>query len=137
MIEVTAAVICRDGKFLICQRPQGKSCELLWEFPGGKIEPGETAEDCIVRECQEELGVTLRVLRRLTEVSHDYPGWTVNLHFFICEIAAGELTKNEHSAFKWITSEETSDYTFCPADAKMIAEVNMRNIMTGGISDVQ
>lgn len=137
MLEVTAAVICRDGKFLICQRPQGKSCELLWEFPGGKIEPGETAEQCIVRECQEELGVTLRVFRKLTEVSHDYPGRTVNLHFFICEIATGELTRHEHSAFKWITAEETSDYTFCPADAKMLAEVNMRNIMIGGISDVQ
>lgn len=137
MLEVTAAIICKGEKFLICQRPLGKNCEFLWEFPGGKIEPGETAEDCIVRECQEELGVTLWVLRKLTEVTYDYPGRTVHLHFFVCEIAAGELTKHEHSAFKWITVDETSDYTFCPADAKMLSEVNLRDILIGGVSDVQ
>ena len=72
MLEVTAAIICKDGKFLICQRPKGKNCELLWEFPGGKIEPKETAEACIIREIQEELDVTLRVLRKFTDVIYEY-----------------------------------------------------------------
>lgn len=137
MIEVTAAVICSNGKFLICQRPKGKNCELLWEFPGGKIEHGETAEQCIVRECMEELGVTLRVLRKLTEVTYDYPDCTVHLHFFITEIASGELTKKEHNAFKWIMPDEVNDYTFCPADAKMLSSTDMRNFLTGGTAYVQ
>ena len=76
MLEVTAAIICKDGEVLICQRPKGKNCELLWEFPGGKIESGETAEACIVREIQEELGVTLRVLRKFTDVICEYPEQT-------------------------------------------------------------
>ena len=93
MIEVTAAIICKEGKFLICQRPKGKNCELLWEFPGGKIEPGETGEQCIVREIQEELGVTLRVLRKLTDVVYEYPDRTVHLHFYVTEIESGGLVR--------------------------------------------
>jgi len=129
MIEVTAAIICKGKEFLICQRPKGKNCELLWEFPGGKIESGETEEQCIVRECQEELGVTLRVIRKLTEVTYDYPGRTVHLHFFITEITAGDLAKNEHHAFRWISPEKTSNYTFCPADAKMLSTTDMRAVL--------
>jgi 8-oxo-dGTP diphosphatase len=121
MIEVTAAVIIRNGEFLICQRPKGKSCELLWEFPGGKIEPGETGEQCIIRECQEELGVTLNVLKKLTDVTYDYPDRTVHLHFYITEIIAGELTRKEHNAFAWVTPDEINKYQFCPADAKMLS----------------
>lgn len=120
MIKVTAAII-RDGdKFLICQRPKGKNCELLWEFPGGKIEPGETAEQCIIRECQEELGVTLRVIRKLTEVTHKYPDQTVHLQFFITEIESGKLIRKEHASFKWITPVEASEYSFCPADEQIL-----------------
>lgn len=132
MIEVTAAVILNVGKFLICQRPRGKSCELLWEFPGGKIEQGETAEECIVRECQEELGVTLRVLRKFTEVTYDYPGRTVHLHFFITEITSGELMQKEHVALAWIKPDEVGNYTFCPADAKMLSGTDMKNLVMGG-----
>lgn len=120
MIEVTAAIICKDGKFLICQRPKGKNCELLWEFPGGKIEPGETGEECIIREIQEELGVTLRVLRKLTDVVYDYPDKTVHLHFYITEVVCGDLIRKEHHAFAWITKAELSNYQFCPADEKML-----------------
>ena len=70
-LEVTAAIIRQNGKILICQRPAEKNCGLLWEFPGGKIEGGETGEQCIVRECQEELGVTLSVERELTDITYD------------------------------------------------------------------
>lgn len=120
MIEVTAAIICKEGKFLVCQRPKGKNCELLWEFPGGKIEPGETGEQCIVREIQEELGVTLRVLQKLTDVVYEYPDRTVHLHFYIAQIESGELIRKEHNAFAWITKADIPHYQFCPADAKML-----------------
>lgn len=125
MIEVTAAIICKEGKFLICQRPKGKNCELLWEFPGGKIEPGETGEQCIVREIQEELGVTLRVLRKLTDVVYEYPDRTVHLHFYVTEIESGGLVRKEHNAFAWITEADVPDYQFCPADTKMLSQINL------------
>ena len=128
MIEVTAAVIYKEGKFLICQRPKGKNCELLWEFPGGKIEPGETGEQCIVREIQEELGVTLRVLRKLTDVVYDYPDRTVHLHFYVTEIESGELVRKEHNAFAWITEADIPNYQFCPADAKMLSQTDLSSL---------
>ena len=121
MIEVTAAIIKRDNRILICQRPEGKSCGLLWEFPGGKVEYGETGEQCIIREIQEELGITLRVIRKLTDVTFDYPDKTVHLNFYITEIESGELTLKEHNAYAWIAREEISNYQFCPADQKMLS----------------
>lgn len=120
----TAAVIRDNGRFLICQRPKGKNCELLWEFPGGKIEPGETAEQCIVRECQEELGVTLEVERELTDIVYTYPDRTVHLHFFITQIIGGQLQRKEHNAFAWIIPNEIQQYEFCPADAEMLRQRN-------------
>ena len=128
MIEVTAAIICKDGKFFICQRPKGKNCELLWEFPGGKIEPGETGEQCIVREIQEELGVTLRILRKLTDVVYEYPDRTVHLHFYVTEIESGELVRKEHNAFAWITEADIPNYQFCPADAKMLSQTDFSSL---------
>ena len=120
MIEVTAAVIRENGRFLICQRAKGKNCELLWEFPGGKIEPGETAEQCIVRECREELGITLKVERELTDLVYPYPDRTVHLHFFITRVIGGRLQRKEHNAIAWITPDELTQYDFCPADAEML-----------------
>ena len=128
MLEVTAAIICKDGKFLICQRPKGKNCELLWEFPGGKIESGETVEACIVREIQEELGVTLRILQKFTDVIYEYPDKTVHLHFFLAEIASGELTCKEHNALAWITADEIGNFQFCPADDSMIRNNNLKSV---------
>lgn len=123
-LEVTAAVIRQEDRVLICQRPANKNCGLLWEFPGGKIEPGETGEQCIVRECQEELGVTLGVKCKLTDVTHEYPDRTVHLHFYLCEILAGTPEKKEHNAIAWVTASELSQYEFCPADAKMLHATN-------------
>ncbi len=119
-LEVTAAVIRQGEKFLICQRPANKNCGLLWEFPGGKIEPGETGEQCIIRECQEELGVTLQVERELTDITYEYPDRIVHLHFYLCSVAQGELERKEHNAFAWITSSGIPLYEFCPADKKML-----------------
>lgn len=120
MLEVTAAIIRQNDKILICQRPASKNCGLLWEFPGGKIEAGETGEQCIIRECQEELGVTLHVERELTDITYEYPDCTVHLHFYLCSIAAGVLEKKEHNAITWIVPDDVDQYEFCPADTKML-----------------
>ena len=128
MLEVTAAIIRKDNRILICQRPANKSCGLLWEFPGGKIEPGETGEQCIIRECQEELGVTLQVHKEVIDVVCEYPDRAVHLHFYLCDIVAGALEKKEHAAFRWISRKETSQFEFCPADAKMLSLVDMDSL---------
>ena len=102
VLEVTAAIIRKNGKVLICQRPANKNFGLLWEFPGGKIEAGETGEQCIVRECQEELGVTLRVERKFTDIVYEYSDRVVHLHCYLCEIITGVPEKREHNAITWI-----------------------------------
>lgn len=129
MIDVTAAVICQGERVLICQRPKGKSFELLWEFPGGKIEPDESAEECIVRECREELGIAIKVKDKLTEVLYEYPGGTIRLHFFKAEILSGRVVRNEHAAMAWVTAEELTRYTFCPADETMLSRIDMKSIL--------
>lgn len=121
MIDVTAAII-RDGdKVLICQRPKGKSCELLWEFPGGKIEPGETDEHCLIRECQEELGIIIKVLSVSSEVTFNYPQRTVHINFYICEIVDGTLQKKEHNDIRWVSPDQFYKFDFCPADNQVIS----------------
>lgn len=131
MLEVTAAVIIKNGKILICQRQANKNCGLLWEFPGGKIEIGETGEQCIIRECQEELGITLRVNRELTDVVYEYPDRTVHLHFYLCDIITGIPEIKEHNDIAWIIPDEADRYEFCPADKKMLQlESNLSYIVT-------
>lgn len=120
VLEVTAAIIRQNGRFLICQRAADKDCGLLWEFPGGKMEMDETGEQCIVRECQEELGIVVSVEGELTDIVYEYPDRTIHLHFYLCNIIAGNIKKKEHNAIAWITPEEAAQYEFCPADKKML-----------------
>ena len=127
-LEVTAAIIRQNGKVLICQRPVEKNCGVLWEFPGGKIEAGETGEQSIIRECQEELGVTLSVERELTDITYTYPDRIVHLYFYLCNIAAGVPEKKEHNALAWIAPDEVDRYEFCPADTKMLSSVDLKYI---------
>lgn len=122
-LEETAAIIRQNGKILICQRPADKNCGLLWEFPGGKIEAEETGEQCVIRECQEELGVTLSVERELTDITYEYPDRIVHLHFYLCNIADGSPVKKEHNALEWISPDVIDQYEFCPADKAMISEL--------------
>lgn len=122
-LEVTAAVIFHDKKILICQRPANKNQGLLWEFPGGKMEPGETHEQCIIRECKEELSVILNVKSKLTDILFAYPDCTVHLHFYLCSIAAGAPKKKEHNDMAWITPEEIFQYEFCPADRSILPQI--------------
>ena len=124
MIEVVAALIWEGEKFMICQRPAHKARGLLWEFVGGKVELGETKEQALIRECREELAVTLSVGDVFMDVIHEYPDITVHLTLFNATIAEGILQKLEHNDIRWITPSEIANYEFCPADEgilKMIA----------------
>ena len=108
---------------MICQRPAHKARGLLWEFVGGKVESGETKEQALIRECREELAVTLFVGDAFMDVIHEYPDLTVHLTLFNATIAKGEPQKIEHNDIKWITSSEISNYEFCPADKEILAKI--------------
>ncbi len=123
MLDVVAALI-RDGeRLLICRRPEGKMCALNWEFPGGKVEIGETEAEAVRRECLEELGVELAVGRKLGEVVHVYPYRTVHLSLYECRIVRGTPQCLEHSSMRWITPAQLPDFEFCPADARLLAQL--------------
>ena len=119
--EVVAALIWRQGKFMICKRPQGKARAGLWEFVGGKAEAGESLQDALVRECREEIGVTVTVGEPYMTVEHDYADILIRLTLFNATIAEGEEPALlEHSAIAWITPKEIPNYDFCPADVAII-----------------
>ena len=120
MTEVVAALIWRGERFLACQRPPHKARGLLWEFVGGKVEPGETREQALIRECREELDVTVRVGGIFMELVHEYPDLTVHLTLFHAGIAEGTPRLLEHQALRWITIEEIGQYPFCPADQAIL-----------------
>ncbi len=120
MTEVVAALIWENGKFMICQRPADKARGLLWEFVGGKVEPGETREQALIRECREELAITVAPADIFTEVTHEYPDIEIHLTLFNCTIAAGTPRLLEHHDLKWIAPDEVAKYEFCPADAAIL-----------------
>ena len=120
MTEVVAALIWDENRFLACQRPAHKARGLLWEFVGGKVEPGETKEQALIRECQEELAVTVAVQDVFMEVDHVYPDLTVHLTLFNASITEGIPQKIEHNDLRWITVEEIDQYPFCPADEEIL-----------------
>ena len=124
MTEVVAALIWDNGKFMICQRPANKARALLWEFVGGKVEPGETKEQALVRECREELNIILSVGDAFMDVTHEYPEITVHLTLFNATIAEGEPEKLEHNDIKWITPAEIPNYEFCPADVEILEKIS-------------
>lgn len=123
MTEVVAALIWDQNKFMICQRPAYKARGLLWEFVGGKVEAGETREQALIRECREELDVTLSVGTVFMEVVHKYPDITVHLTLFHAVIADGTPKKLEHNDIRWITPAEIPQYDFCPADEEILAKI--------------
>lgn len=123
MTEVVAALIWDGNRFLACQRPANKARALLWEFVGGKVEPGETKEQALVRECQEELAITLLVDGIFMDVVHVYPDITVHLTLFNATIAKGTPQKIEHNDMKWISVEEVDQYDFCPADTEILKQL--------------
>lgn len=127
MVEVVAALIWDNDKFMICQRPENKSRALLWEFVGGKVEPGETKEQALIRECKEELDVTLSVGEIFMDVIHRYPDINVHLTLFNASILEGVPQKLEHNDIKWITVSEINNYEFCPADKEILEKLLINN----------
>ena len=120
MTEVVAALIREGDRFMICQRPAHKARGLLWEFVGGKVEPGETREQALIRECREELAVTVSVGEVFMDVVHTYPDLTVHLTLFHAAIAEGVPQKLEHNDIRWIAAAEIPEYAFCPADEEIL-----------------
>ena len=123
MTGVVAALIWHQDKCMLCQRPPHKTRGLLWEFVGGKVEAGETKEQALIRECQEELAVTLDVGDVFMDVIHEYPDLIVHLTLFNAAIAEGEPQKLEHNDIQWITPSEIPSYDFCPADEEILDQI--------------
>ena len=121
MIEVVAALIWDDDRFLVCQRPENKARGLLWEFVGGKVEAGESREEALIRECLEELAIKINVKELFMDVIHAYPDLTVHLSIFHASITKGTPKLLEHHDLKWITVDEIDELDFCPADEEILA----------------
>ena len=125
-IEVSAALIFHGGKLLITQRHAKSHLGGLWEFPGGKREPGETFEQCLVREISEELGVKIAVGPLFEEIVHDYPEKSVHLKFFICGLLAGEPQALDCAAVQWVTKDGLDDFDFPAADERLLVKLKSR-----------
>lgn len=123
MTEVVAALIWKNDRFMICRRPPHKTRGLLWEFVGGKTEPGESPEEALRRECKEELDVTIEVLDLFMEVVHAYPDMTVHLSLYNAKIMHGTPKMLEHCDIKWIHPSEIPNYDFCPADTEILEKL--------------
>lgn len=122
-IDVSAALIFRQGRLLVTQRNAGTHLGGLWEFPGGKREPGESFEQCLVRELREELGVKVTVDREVETVAHTYPERRVRIKFFLCRLEAGEPQPLGCAALRWITAAELEQHAFPEADARLLARL--------------
>ena len=123
MTDVVAGLIWENDKFLICQRPKHKARGLLWEFVGGKTEIGETKEEALIRECKEELDVTVKPLDVFMEVIHEYPDIKIKLTLFNAKIEKGEIKLLEHNDYKWIEVSQIENFDFCPADTEILERI--------------
>ncbi len=121
--EVVAALIWQGETFMICQRPEHKARGLLWEFVGGKVEPGESKQQALIRECREELAVTVRPGSIYMEVVHQYPDLLVQLTLFNATIESGKPQKIEHNDIRWIAPAQIPEFDFCPADEEILKKL--------------
>ena len=131
-VDVDIAVIARDGKVLICQRKAGATFGGVWEFPGGKREPGETPEQCLARELREELAIHVHPVERLEPIEHDYPNLHVRLHPHLCLHVEGEPRPIECQQAIWIAPPALRDYPFPPANEQLV-ERAIHRLTAGGI----
>ena len=118
-IEVVAAIICDGDKFFATQRGYGEWKD-WWEFPGGKIEAGETAEEALQREIREELATEISIVSRLTTINYDYPNFHLTMHCYVCKVKSGTFTLLEHEAAKWLTHDELNTVKWLPADEEVV-----------------
>lgn len=121
--DVVAALIWDGSRFLICQRPAHKARGLLWEFVGGKVEPGETKQAALKRECREELSIEVEPADVFMEVIHEYPDIHICLTLFNAKIVSGNIELLEHADARWIVAAEIDQYAFCPADTQILAAI--------------
>jgi 8-oxo-dGTP diphosphatase len=121
MIEVTCAIIEWEDKVLVTQRSPVMELPWLWEFPGGKVEPGEAESDCIRREIKEELALDVEPVHQLPRVTHDYGTKVIRLIPFVCHLAKGSISLSEHQAFRWVKPYHLSALDWCPADLPVLA----------------
>lgn len=120
---VAAAVVFLDGRILITRRAPGQDLEGLWEFPGGKVEPGEALQECITRELNEELGVTSVVGEILMTVIYDYPGGTIELTAILVELQSTQFTMQVHDLYEWVRPDNLLLYDLAPADIPIAEEL--------------
>ena len=125
-IEVVAAILHRDGAYFATQRGYGEF-EGMWEFPGGKIEEGETAEFALKREIQEELGINITIDNFLCTIEYDYPSFHLTMHCYLCGIKFGEIELREHKSARWLTTETLDSVKWLPADKEVIEKIKYRN----------
>ena len=125
-IEVVAAILHRDGAYFATQRGYGEF-EGMWEFPGGKIEPGESREVALKREIQEELGVNIAIENLLCTTEYDYPSFHLTMHCYLCSIASGEIELREHKSARWLTTETLDSVEWLPADKEVIDKLKYNN----------
>ncbi len=126
-IEVVAAIITHNGRVFATQRGYGEFKD-GWEFPGGKMEPGETPQQALVREIQEELDTEIEVGELVETVEYDYPGFHLTMHCFLCTIRSGDLVLKEHEAARWLTREELDDVDWLPADVKVVEKLRLLQV---------
>ena len=122
-IEVVAAILHRDGAYFATQRGYGEF-EGMWEFPGGKIEPGESREVALKREIQEELGVDIAIENLLCTTEYDYPSFHLTMHCYLCSVASGDIELREHKSARWLTAETLDSVEWLPADKDVISRLN-------------
>jgi 8-oxo-dGTP diphosphatase len=123
LLVAAAALVDVDGRVLICQRPQGKALAGLWEFPGGKVEPGETPEACLIRELEEELGIRVSppCLAPFVFASHGYESFHLLMPLYLVRRWEGQVARREHAALAWVKPSKLSDYPMPPADPPLVA----------------
>ena len=122
-IEVVTAILYRGGAYFVTQRGYGEF-DGMWEFPGGKIEPGESHEVALKREIQEELGVDIAIENLLCTTEYDYPSFHLTMHCYLCSIASGEIELREHKSAHWLRPEELGSVEWLPADKDVISRLN-------------
>ena len=128
MLHVAAAIIRRNGKILICRRGAGGNCAYLWEFPGGKVDSGETPEECVTRECREELDIEIRLKEIYEETTFSYPDKDIAFSFYNAELLKGQPVKKVHTDIVWALPEELLNYEFCPADVDIVKKLAVCNV---------